>query len=275
MAEESHLEAVLAFIEENRQRYVDELGEIVRSPSISSSSAHREDVRGCAEYLRQKMVESGLTRAEVMPTGGHPVVYGEWLGAPGKPTILIYGHYDVQPVEPLSEWITPPFEATVRDGALYGRGTTDDKGQVFIHLKAVEAWLRTAGSLPLNVKFIIEGEEEIGSEHLEEFLTAHRDLLQADIIVISDTPMLQRGLPSICYGLRGLAYMEVEVRGPSVDLHSGSFGGAVANPANVLCEIVAQLKGPDGRVKIPGFYDKVSRLSRRERAQLRELPFNE
>lgn len=275
MVEELHLEAVLAYIEENQQRYVDELVEIVGIPSISSSSAHREDVRRCAEYLRQKMLDAGLMRAEVMPTGGHPVVYGEWLGAPGRPTILIYGHYDVQPVEPLSEWVTPPFEATVRDGALYGRGTTDDKGQVYIHLKAAEAWLRTAGSLPVNVKFIVEGEEEIGSEHLEEFLTAHRDLLQADIVVISDTPMLQRGLPSICYGLRGLTYMEVEVRGPSVDLHSGSFGGAVANPANVLCEIIAQLKGPDGRVKIPGFYDRVRRLGRRERAQLRELPFDE
>lgn len=273
--EDARLKSVLAYIEQNRQRYVDELAEIVRIPSISSSSAHRDDVRRCADYLRQKMLDSGLTRAEVMPTAGHPVVSGEWLGAPGKPTILIYGHYDVQPVEPLSEWLTPPFEATVRDGALYGRGTTDDKGQVYIHLKAVEAWLRTTGSLPLNVKFIIEGEEEIGSEHLEDFLRAHRDRLQADIVVISDTPMLRRGLPSICYGLRGLTYMEVDVRGPSVDLHSGSYGGAVANPAHVLCEIVARLKGPDGRVKIPGFYDRVRRLSRRERAHLRELPFDE
>ncbi len=269
------VESVIAYINENRQRYVDELIEIVRIPSISASRAHRDEVRRCAEYFRQRMIESGLLRAEVMPTSGHPIVYGEWLGAPDKPTVLIYGHYDVQPVEPLSEWLTPSFEATVRDGALYGRGTTDDKGQVYIHLKAVEAWLRTSGSLPVNVKFIIEGEEEIGSEHLEEFLTTHRDLLQADVVVISDTPMLERGLPSICYGLRGLTYMEVEVRGPAVDLHSGSFGGAVANPATVLCEIVARLKGPDGRVKIPGFYDKVRRLGRRERARLRELPFRE
>jgi acetylornithine deacetylase/succinyl-diaminopimelate desuccinylase-like protein len=272
---ESSVESIIAYINANRQRYLDELIEIVKIPSISCESEHQDDVKRCADYLRRKMLDIGFTHAEVLPTGGHPAVYGEWLKAEGKPTVLVYGHYDVQPVEPLSEWQTPPFEPAIRGDAMYGRGTTDDKGQVYIHLKAVEAWLKNTGSVPVNVKFIIEGEEEVGSVHLEDFMNANADRLQADLAIISDTTMLDRGVPSICYGLRGLTYMEVEVRGPRVDLHSGSFGGAVANPANVLCEMVSKLKGPNGRVKIPGFYDKVRRLSPQERNQLRELPFNE
>lgn len=269
------MEKIVEYINSNRQRYIDELVDIVKIPSISCSSEHKQDVERCAEYLKHKMLAAGLTRAEVMPTPGHPAVYGEWLEAPGKPTVLVYGHYDVQPVEPLEEWISPPFEPEIREGELYGRGTTDDKGQVYAHLKAVEAWMINEGRLPVNIKFIVEGEEEIGSEHLEQFLAEHKDLLQADVAVISDTPMLDRGVPSICYGLRGLTYMEIEVQGPSVDLHSGSFGGIVANPANVLCEIIARLKDETGRVTIPGFYDKVAPVSDDERRNLASLPFDE
>jgi acetylornithine deacetylase/succinyl-diaminopimelate desuccinylase-like protein len=269
------MESIVDYINSHRQRYIDELIDIVKIPSISCSSEHKREVQRCAEYLKEEILKIGLTRAEVIPTPGHPVVYSEWLGAPGRPTMLIYGHYDVQPVEPLEAWITPPFEPAIRDGELYGRGTTDDKGQTYIHLKAVEAWLKNKGKLPVNVKFIVEGEEEIGSVHLAQFLSEHKKLLQADMVVISDTPMLDRGIPSICYGLRGLTYMEVEVTGPSVDLHSGSFGGAVANPANVLCEIIAKLKDEKGRVTIPGFYDKVVPVSEDERRNLAALPFDE
>lgn len=269
------MEKIIEYINRNRQRYIDELVEIVKIPSISCSSEHSADVQRCAVYLKERLLAAGLMRAEVIPTPLHPVVYAEWLGAPGRPTVLIYGHYDVQPVEPLDQWMSPPFEPEIRHGELYGRGTVDDKGQVYAHLMAVEAWMKNEGRLPINVKFIVEGEEEIGSLHLESFLNEHRQLLQADVVVISDTPMLDRGVPSICYGLRGLTYMEIEVEGPTMDLHSGSFGGIVANPANVLCQIVAQLKDAEGRVTIPGFYDKVVPLSEDERARLAALPFDE
>jgi acetylornithine deacetylase/succinyl-diaminopimelate desuccinylase-like protein len=208
-------------------------------------------------------------------TPGNPVVYGDWLHAPGKPTMLYYGHYDVQPVDPVDLWTSPPFEPTVRDGEIYARGAADDKGQVFMHIKAVEAFLRMAGALPLNVKFFIEGEEEVGSVHLDDFIRAHRDELGADVVVISDSPMFDRGIPSICYGLRGLAYFQIDVRGTKSDLHSGSFGGAVANPAFVLASVLAQMKDRGGRVKIPGFYDDVRPLSDAERAEWKKLPFNE
>jgi acetylornithine deacetylase/succinyl-diaminopimelate desuccinylase-like protein len=269
------MESIVSYINNQRQRYIDELIEIVKIPSISSSSDHKHEVERCAQYLKRELLRIGLTRADVMLTPGHPVVYGEWLGAPGRPTMLIYGHYDVQPVEPLEAWVTPPFEPDIRDGEMFARGSTDDKGQVYIHLKALEAWLKCAGQLPVNVKVIVEGEEEIGSLHLGSFLKEHKELLRADVVVISDTPMLDRGIPSICYGLRGLTYMEVEVTGPSVDLHSGSFGGTVANPANVLCQIVAQLKDDKGCVTIPGFYDKVVPINGDERRNLAALPFDE
>lgn len=269
------MEKIIRYINAHRQRYIDELIDIVKIPSISSSREHTPHVRRCAEVLKEHMLRAGLRRARIMPTPGHPVVYGEWVEAPGKPTLLIYGHYDVQPVEPLEAWITPPFQPEIRHGELYGRGTVDDKGQLYIHLKAVEAWFRNEGRLPVNVKFIAEGEEEIGSLHLEEFLRQHKDLLRADVVIISDTPMLDRGIPSICYGLRGLTYMEIEVQGPTTDLHSGSFGGIVANPANVLCEIIARLKDERGRVTIPGFYDKVVPISEQERQNLARLPFDE
>lgn len=269
------MEAIVRYIDENRQRYIDELIEILRIPSISSSAEHTGEVLRCAEYLRDKMLEAGLTHAEVVLTPGHPIVYGEWLEAPGRPTVLIYGHYDVQPVDPLNEWITPPFEPSIRENNLYARGSVDDKGQVYIHLKAIEAHLKTAGRLPVNVKFIIEGEEEVGSEHLGNFLAMRQDLIKGDLVVISDTPMLAHDVPSICYGLRGLAYMEVEVIGSKQDLHSGSFGGVAANPAMVLATIISQLKFGSGYIAIPGFYDRVRLIEESERAVLASLPFNE
>ena len=203
---------------------------------------------------------SGCRTCRLEETPGHPVVYGEWLGAPGAPTILFYGHYDVQPVDPVHLWTSPPFEATIRDGEIYARGSADDKGQVFMHFKAVEAHLKQNGNLPVNMKFLIEGEEEVGSANLDNFIKGHKDLLKADVVVISDSPMFDRGIPSICYGLRGLTYFQIDLRGSKSDLHSGSFGGAVANPAMVLAQVLAQMKDKGGRVKIDGFYDDVVAL---------------
>src|SRR5690606_13116835 len=217
----------------------------------------------------------GLQNARLIETPGNPVVYADWTGAEGAPTILFYGHYDVQPVDPLNEWQSPPFEATVRDGEIYARGAADDKGQIFMHFKAIEAWLSQAGRLPVNLKVFIEGEEEVGSTHLDAFVRENRDLLKADVVVISDSPMFDRGVPSICYGLRGLAYFQIELRGTKTDLHSGSFGGAVANPAMVLAQILAQMKDRSGRIKIPGFYDDVRPLRDEEREAWKRLPFNE
>jgi acetylornithine deacetylase/succinyl-diaminopimelate desuccinylase-like protein len=217
----------------------------------------------------------GLQQVRLIETPGHPVVYGEWLGAEGAPTILFYGHYDVQPVDPLELWESPPFEATVRDGELYARGSADDKGQVFMHFKAIEAHLKQNGKLPVNMKIILEGEEEVGSVNLDDFIKAHKAELRADVVVISDSPMFARGVPSICYGLRGLVYFQIDLRGSSTDLHSGSFGGAVANPAMVLAQILAQMKDRGGRIKIPGFYDDVVPLQEEERNAWASLPFNE
>jgi len=261
-----------AFVNDNRQRYVDELVEFLRIPSISSRSENQADVARAAEFLRVEMERLGIA-SRIFPTAGHPVVYGEWLGAgPGRPTVLVYGHYDVQPVDPLDLWRSPPFEPVVRDGALYARGSVDDKGQVWLHLKAFEAWQRHGGP-PVNVKMVFEGEEEIGSANLGPFLERERERLRADAVVVSDSPMFGKGIPSICYGLRGLAYMQVDVEGPCVDLHSGSFGGAVNNPANALAHIIARLKDESGKVLVPGFYDRVRKLSARERAEVRRLPF--
>ena len=208
-------------------------------------------------------------------TPGNPVVYGDWLGAPGAPTILFYGHYDVQPVDPLDLWEIPPFEATIRDGEIYARGSADDKGQVFMHFKAIEAHLRQNGKLPVNMKIILEGEEEVGSVNLDNFIRDHKSELGADVVVISDSAMFARGVPSICYGLRGLVYFQIDLRGSSTDLHSGSFGGALANPAFVLSQILAQMKDRGGRIKIPGFYDDVVPLQEEERKAWASLPFNE
>jgi acetylornithine deacetylase/succinyl-diaminopimelate desuccinylase-like protein len=229
----------------------------------------------CAEYLAARMHAAGLTRADVLSTTGHPVVYGEWLGAPGKPTALVYGHYDVQPVDPLELWETPPFVPTVRDGMLFGRGVSDDKGQVMMHVAAVESWLRAGGGLPMNVKFLIEGEEEIGSDHFGPFVRTQRDLLAADVLVISDTSLFAKGLPAICYGLRGILYFQIDVEVAGRDLHSGSYGGSVGNPIDVVAHIIAGLKDSQGRVQVPGFYDEVRPLTRQERDEFGRLPYTD
>jgi acetylornithine deacetylase/succinyl-diaminopimelate desuccinylase-like protein len=266
---------VVDYINVNRDRYVDELKQYLAIPSISALPEHAADTRRAAEWTADALRNAGMQNVSLMETPGNPVVYGDWLGAAGKPTILFYGHYDVQPVDPVNLWTSPPFEATVRDGEIYARGAADDKGQVFMHIKAVEAFMKQAGSLPMNIKFFIEGEEEVGSVHLDQFVRDHKQELAADVVVISDSPMFDRGIPSICYGLRGLAYFQIDLRGTRSDLHSGSFGGAVANPAMVLAQILAQMKDRSGRIKIPGFYDDVRELSEAERAEWRKLPFNE
>jgi acetylornithine deacetylase/succinyl-diaminopimelate desuccinylase-like protein len=269
------MNSVVDFINVNRDRYVDELKQYLAIPSVSALPQHSGDVRRAAEWTRDALSAAGLQNAKLIETPGNPVVYADWLNAPGKPTILFYGHYDVQPVDPVELWTSPPFEATVRDGEIYARGAADDKGQVFMHIKAVEAHLKQGGNLPVNIRFFIEGEEEVGSVHLDDFVRSHKQELAADVVVISDSPMFDRGIPSICYGLRGLAYFQIDLRGSKSDLHSGSFGGALANPAMVLAQILAQMKDRGGHVKIPGFYDDVRELSEAERAEWKKLPFNE
>jgi acetylornithine deacetylase/succinyl-diaminopimelate desuccinylase-like protein len=265
-----------AYLREHRERNLAELVDFLRIPSVSAKGEHRDDTRRAAEWLAERMLAAGLQSAEVVATSGHPVVLGEWRGAPaGAPTLLVYGHYDVQPPEPLHEWVSPPFEPQVRDGNVYARGSVDDKGQMYLHLKAVEAHLAGNGSLPVNVIFLVEGEEEVGSPNLQTFLEDHSDRLKCDAVLISDTSMFAAGLPSITVGLRGLAYMEVHVQGPATDLHSGVYGGAVVNPAVALARIIAQLHDDDGRVSIPGFYDRVRELTSAERAAIASLPFEE
>ena len=261
------------YIEKNKDRFLNELFEVLRIPSVSAQSAHREDMVRCAEHLAAALVEAGADRAEVMPTAGNPVVYGEKIVDPAAKTVLVYGHYDVMPVEPVGEWLTDPFEPVVKEGRIWGRGADDDKGQLFMHIKAFEAMCAT-DSLPCNVKFMLEGEEEIGSEHLYAFCEENRELLAADIILVSDTSMIGMDTPSITCGLRGLTYMEVEVTGPNKDLHSGLFGGAVANPANVLARLLASLVDERGRITIPGFYDDVRELTPAEREAFNRAPFS-
>ncbi len=266
---------ILDFIHANRDRYVSELKHYLAIPSISALPMHADDVQRCARWTGDEMQRIGLENVRVNPTPGNPIVYGDWLHAPGAPTILFYGHYDVQPIDPLNLWESPPFEATVRDGEIYARGAADDKGQVFMHLKAIEAHLKQAGRLPANIKLIIEGEEEVGSNNLDEFIRAHKPQLAADVVVISDSAMFDRGVPSICYSLRGLVYLQIDLRGTRTDLHSGVFGGAVANPAMVLAQVLAQVKDRGGRVKIPGFYDDVRPITDVERSEWKKLPFSE
>jgi acetylornithine deacetylase/succinyl-diaminopimelate desuccinylase-like protein len=266
---------IIDFINTSRDRYLDELKEYLAIPSISALPQHAADVQRCAEWTADEMRRIGMQNVRLVETPGHPVVYGDWLGAEGAPTILFYGHYDVQPVDPLELWESPPFEATIRDGEIYARGAADDKGQVFMHFKAIEAHLKQNGRLPVNMKVILEGEEEVGSANLDDFIKEHQTELKADVVVISDSPMFDRGIPSICYGLRGLVYFQIDLRGTKSDLHSGSFGGAVANPNMVLAQILAQMKDRGGRVKIPGFYDDVQELREAERAEWKRLPFNE
>ena len=266
---------VIDFINTNRDRYLDELKQYLAIPSISALPEHQADIRRCAEYTAEEFKRIGLENVRLIDTPGNPVVYADWLHAQGAPTILFYGHYDVQPVDPVDLWESPPFEATVREGELYARGAVDDKGQIFMHFKAIEAHMKQNGRLPVNIKAIIEGEEEVGSANLDDFIRKNKDLLSADVVVISDSPMFERGVPSICYGLRGLVYFQIDLRGTKSDLHSGSFGGAVANPAFVLAQVLAQMKDRGGRVKIPGFYDDVVALTDAERAEWKRLPFNE
>ena len=269
------MDNVIDFINTNRDRYVDELKAYLAIPSISALPDHADDVKKCAQWTADELRRIGLENVRLIDTPGYPVVYGDWLHTEGAPTILFYGHYDVQPVDPLDEWESPPFEATVREGEIYARGAVDDKGQVFMHFKAVEACMTQNGQLPVNIKFILEGEEEVGSANLDDFVREQKDELVADVVVISDSPMFDRGIPSICYGLRGLTYFQIDLRGSKTDLHSGSFGGAVANPAFVLAQILNQMKDRSGRVKIPGFYDDVRPLRDAERAEFAHLPFNE
>ena len=271
------MDDVTNHIHSSRDRYIEELKEFLAIQSVSALPEHSDDVRQCAQWTADELARVGLENVRLIETPGNPVVYADWLHAVGEdvPTILFYGHYDVQPVDPLDEWLTPPFEATVREGEIYARGAADDKGQIFMHFKAVEAYLANGGNLPVNIKFVIEGEEEVGSKHLDEFVRDHSDELRADVVVISDSPMFDRGVPSICYGLRGLAYLQVDLRGTKTDLHSGSFGGTVANPAFVLAQILSRMKDGGGRVKIPGFYDDVRVLRDEERHEFARLPFRE
>jgi acetylornithine deacetylase/succinyl-diaminopimelate desuccinylase-like protein len=268
--------SAIEILRQNRDRALDELMAWLRIPSISAKSEHRDDTARAAEWLGERMRDAGLTTVEVIVTDGHPIVLGEWRGAAaGAPTLLVYGHYDVQPAEPVDEWSSAPFEPEVRDGKLFARGSVDDKGQVFLHLKAVEAHLRAHGTLPANVVFVIEGEEEIGSPNLGTFLRENAERLACDAVMISDTTMFAPGLPSITTGLRGLAYMEIRVQGPASDLHSGAYGGAVVNPANALARILSALHDENGRVAIPGFYDRVRELTAGQREAISRLPFEE
>ncbi len=268
------LTRVEAYLEAHRSNFEEQLKDLIRIPSVSAQPAHDSDTRRAAVFVRDNLAAMGLS-PELVETKGHPIVYAEWLGAPGKPTLLVYGHYDVQPPEPLEPWLSPPFEPTERNGNLYARGATDDKGQMFTHLKAAEAWLKTAGKLPVNVKFVIEGEEEVGGANLEAFLAGHSGRLTCDYAVISDSSQFAPGAPAITYGLKGLAYFELILQGANRDLHSGTYGGAVANPLNALCTIIASLKGPDGRITIGGFYDSVRPLAEWERKQFAALAFSE
>jgi acetylornithine deacetylase/succinyl-diaminopimelate desuccinylase-like protein len=261
------------YLSENYQRLLEELFGLLRIPSISADSSHRNDVSHCAEALEKLLDKAGMDNVEIITTAGHPVVYAEKIVDPHLPTVLVYGHYDVQPTDPLSLWTTLPFEPVIRDDQIFARGASDDKGQLFIHIKAIEYMLQK-GSLPCNVKFIAEGEEEIGSIHLGNFLQDHKARLAADIVLVSDTGMLSLEDPSIMIGLRGLSYLEVEVTGPNRDLHSGLYGGAVANPAQVLSVMIASLIDENGRITIPGFYDDVEELSAALRKQLAQAPFD-
>ena len=262
------------YIAQNKDRFLEELFSLIRRPSISSEQEHKPDLVRCANRWKELLLEAGADRAEVMPTAGNPVVYGEKTIDPQKPTVLVYGHYDVMPVEPLELWRTQPFEPVVKDGRIWARGADDDKGQSFMQAKAFEYMVRTS-TLPCNVKFMIEGEEEIGSGSLYGFCEQHKDLLKADVILVCDTSMIASDVPSITSGLRGLCYWEVEVTGANHDLHSGIYGGAVANPINVLCKMIADLHDGEGRITIPGFYDDVLVLSDEERALMAQAPFDE
>jgi acetylornithine deacetylase/succinyl-diaminopimelate desuccinylase-like protein len=262
------------YLEEKRDEQLADLCEFLRIPSVSTKREHKPDIARAAKWLAERLRAIGMENVEIIPTKMHPLVYAEWLKAPGKPTMLVYGHYDVQPAEPLKLWTSPAFEPAARDGNLYGRGTADDKGQVHIHLAALEALMKTSGGLPVNVKVIIEGEEEVGSESLWEYVRHNWGRLKADALLVSDTSMIRRGVPSITYALRGLNYYQIEITGPAQDLHSGVFGGVAPNPLDVLCQLFARLHDKNGRVTVPGFYDDVARISKEERRALNKLPWD-
>ncbi len=263
------------FIDRHRERFRDELFDLLRIPSISGQASHRDDVGEAASWVAAHLRDAGL-EAEIAETGGHPIVLGEWRDAPeDAPTLLIYGHYDVQPPEPLEDWTSPPFEPEVRDGRIYARGAADDKGQFFMHVKALEAILEARGELPVNVVMLLEGEEEVGSPNLVPFVREHRDRLACDAVIISDSAMFAPGRPSLLFSLRGLAYFEIRVRGPDTDLHSGSYGGAVSNPGNALSRILASLHDEEGRIALPGFYDRVLDWDEETRNAIHDLPFDE
>ncbi|MEO6071136.1 MAG: dipeptidase [Chitinophagaceae bacterium] len=260
--------------EQNKDRFLSEMMELLRIPSVSAKGEHKEDMRRCAEAVRQSLLNAGADRAEVMETAGHPVVYGEKIIDASQPTVLVYGHYDVQPAEPLELWTNPPFEPTIVDGKIYARGSADDKGQFFMHVKALETMVKTR-TLKTNIKFLIEGEEEVGSPNLGKFVADNKELLQADVILISDSSMISMENPSLDIGVRGLSYIEVEVTGPNRDLHSGTYGGAVANPITVLCQMIASCRDANNHITIPGFYDDVVAASSEERTLMAKAPFDE
>ena len=266
---------VTNYINSNNHRYIEELKDFLRIPSISTTASHKNDMLKGAKFVAAKLKDAGMKKVSIIKTKKHPLIYAEWLEAKGKPTVLIYGHYDVQPVDPLNLWDSPPFEPVIKNGKIYARGATDDKGQMYMHIKSVEAYMKTVGKLPLNVKFIIEGEEEVGSQSLEEFIRKNAKQLKCDTVLISDTALFAPGTPTLTYGLRGLAYVEIEVQGPKKDLHSGVYGGAVDNPVNVLAEMISKLKDKNGKIKIPGFYDDVLKLTKKERDNFKKLPFSE
>lgn len=261
------------YIQQNKERFVQELIDLLKIPSVSADPNHSKDVFNCAEEIKKRLLEAGADNVEVCPTKGYPVVYGEKIIDKNLPTVLVYGHYDVQPPEPLDLWTSPPFEPVIKDEKIYARGAADDKGQAYMHVKAFELMMRT-NTLPCNIKFMIEGEEEVGSDNLGAYLEANKEKLKADVILISDTSMIANDVPSLTVGLRGLSYHEVEVTGPNRDLHSGVYGGAVANPINILCEMIASLKDENNRIIIPGFYDDVVELSAEERKALNSAPFS-
>jgi acetylornithine deacetylase/succinyl-diaminopimelate desuccinylase-like protein len=260
--------------EKNKDRFLNEMLELLRIPSVSAKTEHKEDMRKCAELVKQRLKDAGADKAEVMKTDGHPVIYAEKIIDPSKPTVLVYGHYDVQPAEPLELWKSPPFEPVIKDGKVYARGSADDKGQFYMHVKALETMMKT-NSMTTNIKFLIEGEEEVGSPNLGKFVASNKQLLKADVILISDSSMLSMENPSLDIGVRGLSYIQVEVTGPNRDLHSGTYGGAVANPITILAKMIAGCHDIDNHITIPGFYDDVLEATPEERALMAKAPFNE
>ncbi len=269
------MKEILNHINSNINSYIEELKDFLRIQSISTLPENQKDMQTAAQFVADKIKQAGIEKVKIYQTEGHPIVYAEWMGAPGKPTVLIYGHYDVQPADPIELWNTSPFEPVIKDGKIYARGATDDKGQMYVHIKSVESFFKVNGSLPVNVKFLIEGEEEIGSTNLYSFLKNNTDLLKCDAVLISDTSLWEEGVPTITYGLRGISYMEIEVTGPNRDLHSGTYGGAVPNPVNILADIISKLKDKNGRITIPGFYDDVLKPTKQEKENLKKLKYSE